>query len=124
MKPTKPNSLHFDGDIYLLTSGSTASATSDFVAWAYQLQPGTLIGEETGGGYLGNTSNWEFTVTLPHSKARLALPLARYFNNVDGGVFGRGIIPDHQVQPTIEDHLNGRDPQLEYALDLIQNKSE
>ncbi|MDW3194665.1 MAG: S41 family peptidase [Cytophagales bacterium] len=125
LKPTKPSPLQFKGDMYLLTSGSTASATSDFAAWVHHLKLATTIGEETGGGYQGNTSNWEFTITLPHSKARLLLPLARYFNNVDDGIFfGRGMIPEHIVKHTFEDRLKGHDPQLEFALELIQNKAK
>ena len=66
LKPVKPASIHFTGNIYLITSRTTASATSDFAAWVHSLGFATIVGEETGGGYFGNTSNWEFDITLPN----------------------------------------------------------
>jgi hypothetical protein len=33
----------------------------------------------------------------------------------------RGIIPDHEIQPTIGDILNQQDTQLNYTLELVRN---
>ncbi len=96
----QPASERFTGNIFLLVGRSTASATSDFAAWMHSLGLATIIGEETGGNYYGNTSNWEFNITLPNTKIRLLLPLARYLTNVKPDIpLGRGIIPDHLDSP-------------------------
>ncbi|MEO1653108.1 MAG: S41 family peptidase, partial [Bacteroidota bacterium] len=125
LKPVAPKALHFSGDVYVIASRSTASATSDFVAWVHALGLAPIIGEETGGGYYGNTSNWEFTISLPQTKIRLYVPLARYFTNVKADIpLGRGVIPDYQVTPTIEDILAGLDPQLEFVFELIKKNSQ
>ena len=34
---------------------------------------------------------------------------------------GRGVMPDYVIEPTIEDYLSGRDPQLERALTLARS---
>ena len=105
----------------MIISGKTASAISDFAAWVHALDLATIVGEETGGGYAGNTSNWEFFITLPNTKMRPHIPLARYFTNVKENVFfGRGVMPDYEVTPSIEDILNGVDTQLAFTLDLIR----
>ncbi len=124
LKPIKPSKIHFSGNIYMLISNATASATSDFAAWVHTLKLATIIGEETGGGYVGNTSNWEFRITLPNTGVRFWVPLARYFNNVNQEVFfGRGVKPDYEVHPKIEDIINGIDTQLEFTLELIKNRN-
>ena len=120
LKPCIPRKKAFTGQVYLLVSGSTASATSDFASWVDELGFATIIGTETGGSYAGNTSNWEFMVELPHSNFRLKLPLARYLNNVEEKTLGRRVIPDYIVPYTISDKLNDVNPQLNYALDLIK----
>ena len=123
-KEMKPYEKRFEGKVYMLTSGFTASATSDFAALVHHHKLATVIGDESGGSYVGNTSNYEFIITLPHSKVRLQLPLARYLLNVgDYPHKGRGVIPDHEVSQTIEDLVEGRDTQLEFALDLIRAES-
>ncbi|MEM1135281.1 MAG: S41 family peptidase [Bacteroidota bacterium] len=122
LKPYTPKKNGFHGNIYLLVSGATASATSDFAAWVDELKLVTIVGTETGGSYLGNTSNWEFTVELPNTQLRLLLPLARYLTNVEERALGRGIIPNHIVPSTIQDKLGNVDTQLNYVLNIIKKK--
>jgi hypothetical protein len=103
----------------------TASATSDFAALAHSMKLATFIGEETGGSYLGNTSNFEFPLILPNTKLFANIPLARYWNYIEAPQqFGRGVFPDYEVVPGIEDILSGRDSQLEFALRLIENNGQ
>ncbi|WKN42087.1 S41 family peptidase [Tunicatimonas pelagia] len=121
----RPAPEQFTGKVFLLVGRSTASATSDFAAWMRSLDLATIIGEETGGNYYGNTSNWEFNITLPNTKIRLLLPLARYLTNVKPDIpLGRGVIPDHLISPTIEDFLQDRDPQHDYAMRLIEQEAQ
>ena len=122
VKPYPPKKHTFNNDVYLLIGGSTASATSDFAAWVDELNLATIVGTETGGSYLGNTSNWEFTVVLPNTQLKLQLPLARYLTNVEHEELGRGVIPAYTVPTTIHDKLNDIDTQLNYTLQLIKKK--
>ena len=52
----KPSGPHFTGSVFILTNGGTFSAASDFAAMMKSSQLATFIGEETEGGYYGNTS--------------------------------------------------------------------
>lgn len=120
-KPTRPQ---FDGAVYILTNGGSFSATSDFVAMMKSNGLATTVGEETGGGYYGNTSMERSFVTLPNSKLRLEIPLVRHQLNVKPTFkLGRGTLPDHYVPKTLEDKLHGADAQLEYTLELIKNRN-
>lgn len=124
-KPYKPKGPLFEGDVYILIDGVSFSAASDFAAMMKSSGLATIIGEESGGGYYGNSSMQKSYVTLPNSKLRLEIPLVRHQLNVDPdkNPFGRGVIPDHEVLPSVEDVLNGRDRQMEWTLDFIQNGS-
>jgi hypothetical protein len=52
----KPNKITFKGDVFVLTDGLCMSSCADFVAIMQANKTAVIIGEETGGGYQGNTS--------------------------------------------------------------------
>lgn len=120
-KPFQPSLPKFQGNVYLLIDGGTFSAASDFAAMMKSSGLATIIGEESGGGYYGNTSMEKSYVTLPNSKIRLEIPLVRHQLNVNASknAFGRGVLPDHEVNDCLEDILEGNDPQMERAWSLI-----
>jgi C-terminal processing protease CtpA/Prc len=118
----EPNSNHFDGDIYVLINRGTFSTASDFAALVNSNRIATFIGEETGGSYYGNTSNYSFLMTLPNTKIKVNIPVARYQTNVAvNNNFGKGVIPDHQIQYSIEDIIQGFDRELDTVLTLLKN---
>ena len=120
-KPTKPQ---FKGAVYILTNGGSLSATSDFVAMMKSNRVAIMVGEETGGGYYGNTSMERSFVTLPNTKLMLEIPLVRHQLNVNPDVeLGRGVEPDYYVPETLDDKLNNTNSQLEYVLDLIKSEN-
>ena len=84
---------------------------------------GTFVGEETGGGYYGNTSGYGQELTLPHSKIMIDIPALRFEMNVEQKLpFGRGVIPDHEIIPTFEQYLNNVNAPLQYILEQIENE--
>lgn len=69
------------------------------------------MGEEAGGGYLGNTSGFEAELPLPNSKLVLYLPLISYYLAASPDLNPRhGVPPDYQVAPSVDDLIAGRDP--------------
>ncbi|MEM9340593.1 MAG: S41 family peptidase [Bacteroidota bacterium] len=124
LKPVKPSEPHFAGNTYILTNGWTYSTAADFSALMHSQGVATFIGEETGGGYRGNSGNYEFEFVLPNSKIRFNVPLAQYLTNVSYNTknYGRGVIPDHHVLPTIENLINEVDTELDYTLSLIEKE--
>ena len=120
----QPAENHFSGQVIFLINARSFSATAEFASIAKSNDRGIFIGEETGGGYYGNTSGARTTITLPNSKIRINIPLNKYSMAVKKSVYpDRGIIPDHIVLPTIDDILQNKDPQKEYAIRLSKNKT-
>jgi C-terminal processing protease CtpA/Prc len=117
----EPSLESFKGKVLFIINGLSFSTTSDFCAIAKSENRGIFVGEETGGGYYGNTSGETFRTTLPNSKINIAIPKYKYSNAVKKARYqDRGVIPDYVVIPSISDVIIGKDVQLEYALGLIE----
>ena len=115
----QPNSLNFKGDCYFLINGRSFSTTSEFCSIAKSNNRGSFIGEETGGGYYGDTSGEELKLALPNSGITIMIPKIKYTLEVHQTVFkDRGVIPDYTLIPTILDVLAGKDVQLNFAMRL------
>ncbi|MBA2339269.1 MAG: hypothetical protein H0V88_02655 [Pyrinomonadaceae bacterium] len=122
LTPAEPRKDAYQGKIYVLTSGLTYSGGSEFASIIKGNRQATFIGEETGGGYYGNTSGSYIRLTLPHSQIIIRIPLLKFVVEVGGDIpFGRGVIPDYEIQPTIDEYLNGVDAEMNYALKLIRD---
>lgn len=107
----------FAGPVVVLINAGTFSTAAEFVSIARATSRVTLVGEETGGNRCGNNSGVVVPVTLPHSQLRLAVPLVEYTLEVPCEGDRRGVRPDHPVARTLSDLLQGRDRQMESALD-------
>ncbi|PSR52770.1 peptidase S41 [Adhaeribacter arboris] len=123
LKTQKPQQSPFKGDVYILTDGYSFSVTAEFAAIAHYNKRATFVGRETGGGYYGNTSGFFVVTVLPHTGIEIATPQWDYHMAVAGYPYpDRGVLPDHEVVPTIEDILQKRDADLEFTLDIIRKK--
>ena len=81
----------------------------------------TFIGEETGGGYEGNTSGLNASIVLPNSRLRLRIMMYDYWNAVKPPATpGRGTMPDHREVRRVADVLRGADPAMERALAILR----
>jgi hypothetical protein len=117
-QPSKPT---FTGKVYILINGGSFSATSEFSSHAHYLKRATFIGEESAGGYYGNSSGFSPLVKLPNTQLGVVVPLVTYYMAVSGYKGGsRGIVPDYPVEHTIKDLIAGRDRDFELALKLAR----
>ena len=57
----------------MITNGGSFSVTADFASLFHNENRGIIVGEETGGGYEGNTSGFSKILVLPNSKLRANL---------------------------------------------------
>ena len=80
-QPSKPS---FHGKVLILINGGSFSTTSEFLSHAHFHKRATFIGEESGGGYYGNTSGPSLRLTLPHTNVQLGVPLMTYYMAVSG----------------------------------------
>ncbi len=117
---TQKNS--FRGKLFLLTDGWTFSTAADVVSVIDNANRALIVGEETGGGRFGNTSGVSKSLVLPNSEIRINLPMWKYTTSLDEKVDdGRGVIPDVEIIPTIQQQLSGEDIPLNYCLDAIKD---
>ena len=116
-----PKSNAFRGQLYLLVNGGSFSVTADFCSLVHDRKRGIVIGEESGGGYYGNTSGMNKLLLLPSSGLRANINFIKFVNHRSAalGTFGRGVLPDHTVKPSQQDIAEGNDPELAFALKLI-----
>ncbi|WP_276481119.1 S41 family peptidase [Paraflavitalea pollutisoli] len=116
-----PKPDHFNGKLYFLMDGGSASTTSELLAAVRANQLGILIGEEAAGAYEGGNAGSFVNLLLPNTKMRATIPLV-YYDNATGPVQvkGRGVLPDHELPYNISDILIGVDTQKRFALELVR----
>jgi C-terminal processing protease CtpA/Prc len=112
---------HFDGNVYILQGGYTFSASTLFTSPLINQNNVTIIGEETGGGFYGNSAILIPTIKLPNSKLLFRLPLYRMVMDKTRPK-GRGVVPDILVEPNSYAIKLGIDNKLEAVKKLIQQK--
>jgi hypothetical protein len=116
----KPMDKAFKGDVYILINGGTFSTAAEFSSMAHHNKRAVFIGEEAGGGYLGNCSLGTPTLTLPQSKIRISIPLAKYELAVREVIpVGHGVLPDFWTSYTLSDILRNTDKDLQLCLEII-----
>ncbi|MCB0493941.1 MAG: hypothetical protein KDC93_16165 [Cyclobacteriaceae bacterium] len=116
----QPHPSRFNGNVYVLIDGFSFSTCADVATVLHHHQLATFIGEETGGGYDGNTSGNSLSLVLPNSGIRINIPMWKYTTANSGHSFyGRGVIPDYRSVPTKHSLIESRDVELEKALQLI-----
>ncbi len=110
----------FTCNVFILISPTTYSGASEFSNMMYSQDLAIFIGEETGGGYYGNTSGYSRNLILPNSKIKVEIPALQFMMNVNPKLpFGSGVIPHYLVVPIINQYLNNENAYLDYALKLI-----
>jgi len=113
----------FSGKVYVIISPITYSGGSEFSNMMYSKELATFIGQETGGGYLGNTSGYSKKIALPNSKIRISIPAIQFVMNVEPKLpIGSGVIPHYEVIPTFEEYINGENASLKYILKQLENE--
>lgn len=119
----QPQANRFEGKVYVLTDGWSFSTCADVATVLHHNQWATLLGEETGGGYDGNTSGYSRTLSLPNSKIKVNLPMWMYTTaNLGHDYYGRGAVPHERIIPTIGQYLSDEDVVLKRAEALISNR--
>jgi C-terminal processing protease CtpA/Prc len=121
----QPQKDAYAGRLWVLIDGEVFSATAQFCSLVRGHHRGVFVGEETGGGYHGNSSGEEAAITLPASQLRILVPLVRYeMAASDPARVRRGIIPDYPFQMTIRQLMDKKDAELEYVMNLIRRKRQ
>jgi C-terminal processing protease CtpA/Prc len=105
------------GEVVVLVNGNSFSVTAEFATVARASGRVRIAGEETGGAYGGNNSGTFIIVTLPNSRLSVGIPMVGYYMAVPPiQPLDRGVLPDVEVKPDIEQIINGEDLVLKREL--------
>ncbi len=110
----------YQGRVYLLVDAANSSATFYLARLAKECGFATLVGQETGGSRRGLNAGNTLFLRLPNSKIEVDIPIFGTFPRSEQPA--RGIKPDFEVQPKVNDIINGIDPELEFVKKLIQEQ--
>ncbi len=120
-RPKQKN--HYNGNVYALINGLTFSASSLFCNAIKGQQNITLVGEETGGGWYGNSGIIIPNIKLANTRLRVRLPFFRIVQYQHIAIKGTGVMPEVYVPPVYKDVINGIDTKMEKVKELIIAKS-
>jgi carboxyl-terminal processing protease len=111
----KPGGLATDVPLVVLVNGGTASA-SEITAGAIQdYERGIVVGETTYGK--GSVQQW---IPLDNDQGAVRVTVARWVTPKERQIHGVGLEPDVVVALTEEDAANGKDPQLDKAVEILK----
>lgn len=119
---SEPHENSFKGDLYVLIDGGSFSASCLLSSNLHGSKRGFFVGEETGGTYNGTVAGFMPVFKLPSSKLKLRIGLMDIRPVYQAIEEGRGIFPDHEIIPTIENIINEEDVQLDWILEQIKIK--
>lgn len=118
----KPKSNAYKGETYVLINGSSFSASSVISAKLKADHLATLVGEETGGANDGTVAGIYTTQKLPNSKMKLPIGLFLIQPNIEFSNTMKGVTPNVEIIPTLEEVLQKKDVQLNWILNDISSK--
>lgn len=119
-KTQKHSKNNFKGKIYIITNGLCMSSCSDVVAILSNNKKAIIVGQETGGGFQGNSSGMMPTTKI-NGNLTFTVPLQKYTNAVDFNKnFGRGTIPDFIINTSLENWINKEDVTINFVKKLIK----
>ena len=122
-KPKKLSSNAFKGKVYVIINGGSFSASSIISTNLKGSKRATFVGEETGGAYNGTVAGMMPIIELPNSKNKIRIGLMSIITHYKTRTEGRGIIPDKEIIPTLEDRIKENDPEMNWILEDIKSKT-
>lgn len=117
-KPLPEN--NFTGKMYVLINGGSFSASSIISSNLKGSGRAIFVGEETGGAFNGTVAGQMPIVELPNSKVKLRVGLMKIAAHYKTEEEGHGIRPDVEIKPTLQDKIEGNDPEMNWILENIK----
>ncbi len=111
-----PELSHY-GPKALLINGWSYSGGDGFPLLFKAAKVGPLIGTRTWGGLIGPAASMPFV-----SGGRIAAPPQRVYSTEASWPGANGVVPDHEVENDPGLMVQGRDPQLEYAVENLLSR--
>jgi hypothetical protein len=127
LKTFYPEKKAFKGKVYVLINGGTFSNSAAFSVCLANYKRALFLGEETGGDAILSSGVFSIKAYIELPNTHIQCENSNYQLHLNSQMVhtGRGLIPDYQVNTSLNDILNGVDPVMEKARSLIlsgQNK--
>lgn len=110
------NKNAFKGKVYVLINGGSFSASSIISSNLKGSKRAFFVGEETGGAFNGTVAGFMPRIKLPYSNMQIRMGVMYMAPHFKTTTEGRGIFPDVQIIPTIEDRIKENDPEINWIL--------
>ena len=123
----QPKVNHFKGKVYVLINGGSFSASCILSANLKGSQRAIFVGEETGGTFNGTVAGRMPVFKTPHAKLPIRMGLMDIRTTYQLDNHDRGVFPDVEIIPTLEDKINDIDPEMNWVLEdlgILQKTSE
>ncbi|MCM4157704.1 S41 family peptidase [Gramella sp. AN32] len=96
----------------------TAGSGGDYLPWMFRkFEVGTLIGKRTWGGLVGVLGYPEFI-----DGGIVTAPNVAFYNEDGFRIENEGVAPDIEVEQLPKEVINGKDPQLEKAIEVVMQQ--
>ena len=119
--PKRNKTLAFNGKVYLLIDGLSFSAGASIARYIHDLGEAYVIGSESGSRFEGYAAGSAQRINLPNSNIQVDIP--RYLISHPIPTFqkdaNRGLVPDEELSPSIEDRIRKSDPVMDHVLEMI-----
>jgi hypothetical protein len=119
--PLSPKENRFTGKLYTLINERCFSTTGHLSALMKYHQIGTFVGSETGGTYTCNDA--VNVTTLENTQIQAQIARATFRVEVQEIRRDGGIEPEYNIEPKIEDIVDGTDTVKEFLLSLIADSN-
>lgn len=120
-KPQKIKPDAFKGKIYVLINGGSFSASCILSSNLKGSKRAYFVGEETGGTYNGSVAGIMPAIELPESGIKMRVGLVFIAPHHKTDKEGRGIFPDKEIVPTVQDRINQSDVEMDWVLNDIKS---
>jgi C-terminal processing protease CtpA/Prc len=118
-KVKEPKATAFKGKIYVLINGGSFSASSIISSNLKGSGRATFVGQETGGDYNGTVAGFIPEIKLPNSQLTVRIGVMNVVPYHKTPAIGHGIYPDQEIVPTLQDKIEGKDPELQWIVNEI-----
>lgn len=125
LSETKPHKIKkdaFKGKIYVLINGGSFSASSIIASNLKASKRVCFVGEEGGGTFNGTVAGQMPIVKLSNSKIKVRVGLVFIAPHNKSAIKDRGLFPDKEIIPTLEDRIKGNDPEMNWILEDLKSQ--
>ena len=116
----KPKANAFHGKMFVLINGSSFSASSIISSKLKNDKRAILVGEETGGANDGTVAGRYSTKKLPNTHLVLPIGLMMIQPNIEFTNTMKGVVPDVEIAPTLDEVLKKKDVEMAWILEEIK----